>query len=550
MANMQREIIIIPATKSTIFSSYNDFRQLRVASYSRVSTDFEEQLRSFHAQKEYYTDLILKHPKWQLVGTFADEGISGASVNNRPDFQRMIKKCEKGKIDLIITKSISRFSRNTRDTLGYIRKLKSIGVGVIFEKEGLNTAEESSEVFLTILSALAQEELCSLSKNVAQGHKMKRERGEYIFQYTKMIGYCKGADGTPQVIPEQAEIIQKIYRLYLMGKSQKNIADHLNECNIPASTKNTKWSAPTIASILSNEKYCGDILMCKTYVESHLTKKVKKNNGERPQVYIKNNHEAIVSREVFQKVQEERARRNSKPKISDNTITNRGKYSGKYALAELLICGECGTPYRRKTWKIHDDSLQYVWRCIARLDHGNRYCKHSPSLKEKSLHQSIVNAIKSTTGQRGKLIPILGQHIEKALWQASSGTVNMEEMEQRIELLKNETMAIITASVAGDTMAENEDKLRAINEEITQLHNQVLQLKEQSTTKADIAQTLHDYTEFLELDTTDCEVYSDTLVRQLIHTIKVGEDVLTIYFKSGAVWTQPMEPKVRKNHRK
>ncbi len=188
----------------------------------------EEQLTSFYTQKSYYTELILKNPEWTLAGTYADEGISGASAEKRPDFMKMIRHCKKGKIDLIITKSISRFARNTLDSIGYVRKLKAMGVGVLFEKENINTLEENSEVVLTILASLAQEELNSLSMNVKMGKRMAMKEGKVTFQYNKIYAYKKGRDGQPEIIPEEAIIIRRIYESYLSGETTRTIADALN----------------------------------------------------------------------------------------------------------------------------------------------------------------------------------------------------------------------------------------------------------------------------------------------------------------------------------
>ena len=260
MEQFERELIVIPATKDMyIFGNRN--RQLRVASYSRVSTDFEEQLTSFHAQKSYYTDLIMRTPEWKLAGTYADEGISGASAEKRPDFMKMMRHCKKGKIDLIITKSISRFARNTLDSIKYVRKLKAMGVGVLFEKENINTLEENSEVVLTILSSLAQEELNSLSLNIKMGKRMAMQEGRVKFNYTNIYAYRKGADGEPEIIPEEAEIIQLIYQLYLKGMSAVAIIKELEKRKINSHAKGGKWKDSTIYSILENERYCGDVLL-------------------------------------------------------------------------------------------------------------------------------------------------------------------------------------------------------------------------------------------------------------------------------------------------
>ncbi len=396
--HQERKVIIIPATRGNI-SQLTPQRQLRVASYSRVSTDFEEQLTSFEAQKIYFNNLIMKNPKWTLAGNFADEGISGASAEKRPDFMRMIKRCKKGKIDVIITKSISRFARNTLDAIKYVRLLKAMNVGVLFEKEGIDTLQESSELFLTIMSSLAQEELISLSQNVKIGIRMRMKNGQVNYQYHRFFGFQKGPDGMPQIIPQQAEVVKRIYQSYQIGYSYQKIADELNEENIPY-LKGQTWNKNRVSGILENEKYCGDVILQKTYVVDPISKKVKKNNGELPKYHIKNNHVAIVSRDVWNKVQEETARRNSKKKTSEKTKGENGKYNGKFALSEMLFCADCGSLYSRKLWtkkkKVEDGyekSYQAVWRCNSRTDTGGRYCSDSPTVDETSLHEALVEAI-------------------------------------------------------------------------------------------------------------------------------------------------------------
>ena len=247
--------------------------------------------------------------------TQSDEGISGVTAEKRPDFMKLLRHCKQGKIDLIITKSISRFSRNIVVTINEVRKLKSMGVGVYFEKENLNTLEENSEFVMTILASIAQEESNSLSFNVKKGKQMGMLEGKVPWNYTQIYGFRKGDDGNPEIIPEHAEVIKEIYKNYLKGESEKIIADRLNENKIPTCRKDSKWLPSTIQRILQNERFCGDVILQKTYIENHITKKVKINNGELPKIHIKNNHPAIVTREMFDRVTLERSRRISKKKI-------------------------------------------------------------------------------------------------------------------------------------------------------------------------------------------------------------------------------------------
>ena len=341
---------------------------MRVAAYCRVSTDSDEQEMSFEAQREYYTDKIMRNPEWCLAGIFADEGISGTQAASRPDFMRMIARCRKGGIDMIITKSVSRFARNTVDCLNYVRELKALGIPVIFEKEGLNTMHATSEIYIGMHGIFAQSESESLSGNVRMGKAMSAKKGVVPFSYKSFLGYRRGADNQPEIDPEEAEIVRFIFDRYLAGDSLQIIKLALEHKGIPTPMGKSEWSVATLRSILTNEKYKGDALLQKTYVVDCITHKSKRND-DRPQYYVENNHPPIVSREVFDRVQTEMARRTSKRRVKEKgTKTESGKYSSKYALTDMLICGHCGTPYRRCTW-VRKGEKKIVWRCISRLDY-------------------------------------------------------------------------------------------------------------------------------------------------------------------------------------
>jgi DNA invertase Pin-like site-specific DNA recombinase len=523
---------------------------MRVASYSRVSTDFEEQLTSFHAQKSYYTDLIMRTPQWTLAGTYADEGISGASAEKRPDFMKMIRHCKKGKIDLIITKSISRFARNTLDSIGYVRKLKAMGVGVLFEKENINTLEENSEVVLTILASLAQEELNSLSLNVKMGKRMAMQEGKVYFQYSKCYAYQKGEGGQPEIIPEEAEIIKRIYTAYLSGKSVPAIVRELTAEGIKSHSKNGEWKNSTIQSILKNERYCGDVLLQKTYTTDPISKKVKQNNGELPKILIKNNHPAIVNREMYDQVQQERSRRSSKRKVSKTSVTEQSKYSGLYALNEILVCGECLTPYRRAVWTKRSGEKQAVWRCISRLDYGTKYCQDSMTVDEESLHEAIMQAVNDTRVNRREMLPYLRAQLTQVFREDAKGEIDVDEIEHRIARLKAETMELVTQSIGNNTVGENEGLLKAMSDEIKALSDMLAEYKRTCNTESTIENRVAEITEILENEPEQNDAYNDVLVRQLIDTIKIiDEEKLEISFKCGLQYEQSISSKVRKINR-
>lgn len=317
----------------------------------------------------------------------------------------MIRDCKRGKIDRIITKSISRFARNTVDCLKYVRLLKELNIDIYFEEQGIHSIDPGAEFYITIYGSIAQSESENISANVRWGKNQSAKEGKVSFAYKNFLGYRKGKDGKPEIVPEEAETVKLIYDEFLKGNSLGNIANDLTSRKILTPGKKEKWASSTVRSILSNEKYIGDALINKTYVVDCISKKVKSNNGERPKYYVENNHPAIIDRNTFNRVQEELARRASKRKVKFvGTKTQQGKYSSKYALTELLICGECGSPYRRCTWTTRDKNKKIVWRCISRLDYGKKYCKHSPSIEEDVLHNAIMSAILQTAKENPTLL--------------------------------------------------------------------------------------------------------------------------------------------------
>lgn len=367
-------------------------KKLRVAAYCRVSTAQEEQELSFESQVAYYTSLIENNPEWELVEIFADHGISGTKDTTRPGFMKMIDACKKHKVDLILTKSMSRFARNTLDCLKYIRLLKSLDVTIEFEKEGLNTGELSSEIYLTWFSAFAQAESESLSQNVTMGKRRLYKEGHFTFQYKHFLGYRKGPDGQPQIDPEQAETVKRIFYGFLAGKTPQQLKLELEQEGIPSPTGNAEWSKATIQNMLRNEKYAGDVLLQKTYTADFLTKKIRKNQGEIAQYYITDNHPAIIPRNVFQEVQLELARRSSKRKVSQKkTKTQQGKYTSKFALSERLVCGECGAMYRRTMWVKRDGTKDSIKRIREFLENDGIRAEYIMGEVELDQRQVLIN---------------------------------------------------------------------------------------------------------------------------------------------------------------
>ena len=315
---------IIPAVIKPSEST-NKYKQLRVAAYCRVSTEQEEQQNSYNVQISYYTDLINRKKEWTLAGIFADEGISGTQAKKRPEFLKMIRMCKKQKIDLVITKSISRFARNTVDCLEYVRQLKDLGIGVIFEKENIDTLTMTSEFMIALYGSFAQAESESISKNVSWGKEKAYREGKDAFQYKHLLGYKKGDDDKPEIVPEEAETVRMIFKMYLDGYTLLNIAQSLMKQNRPTALGKNVWTKGEVQRILKNEKYVGDALLQKTFTVDCITHKVMKNNGERPMYLVTNHHDPIVDRDTFNRVQQELPSVKSaiKPKRSkENTAEN------------------------------------------------------------------------------------------------------------------------------------------------------------------------------------------------------------------------------------
>lgn len=531
-AQTVRKVTVIPPIAEMQGESRIDMRPKRVAAYCRVSTDREEQEHSFETQKAMYTEMIMMKPTWQMAGIYADEGITGTVAKKRPGFMKMIEDCRKGKIDMIVTKSVSRFSRNNLDCLMYVRELKQLGIPIIFEKEGINTIQVSSELLLTLFGALLQAESESISMNVKLGIRQSLKNGNVRFSYKTFLGYRKGADGQPEIVPEQADIVRRIYNDFLAGATYLEIAKRLTEENVPTMGGGNRWFSERIKSILKNEKYKGDALLQKTYITDPISKRVKKNNGELPMYYVENSHPAIIERRIFDRVQEEIARRAGKKKVKQTgTKTELGRYSGKYALTELLYCGECGTPYRRCTWS-RDGKKKIVWRCVSRLDYGKKYCKNSPSVEESRLHNAIAAAITKKANSEEINIGGIMNHIES--FGSRCDTDGIIQRQRRIAEIEK---------VIDDLARLNSDEARSgeLDYKFSELYAELYSVKDeleemQSGASALDGDMLNEMREVVTGLKNHPVEYDDKVVRQLIDCIKVmSADTIKICFKDGTV---------------
>ena len=515
-ATTARKVRVIPATRRTAAAERkNNGGVKRVAAYCRVSTDSEEQLNSYTAQKTYYTQLIDGNPEWEMAGIFADEGLSGTSMKKRTEFNRMIAACKRGRIDMILTKSLSRFARNTVDCLEVVRILRTQGIGVIFEKENINTLTESSEFLITLFSGFAQAESESLSRNVLWGKQKSMEAGNVSFQYKKLLGYQKGADGKPEIVPEEAETVRRIYRSYLRGASLGAIERELSAEAVPTAEGVKGWSRQVIRNILTNEKYIGDALLQKTYITDCISKKVRKNNGERPMYYVENHHEAIVSREIYQRVQEEMSRRSSKRKVLQKTgKTEQGKYSSKYAFSELLICGECGSPYKRCIWS-KQGTKRIVWRCVSRLEYGKKFCHLSPTMDEERLQEGVVRALNQYAANPEEITAqalMLAGHVIDA----GEGAESLLELERKLEEVNERQSAALDRVLEDMTNTELNEQLRDLTNEKQRLLEQIEAAKGAEVRRSNQSARLRELAEWLEKQRKELTAYDESVTRRMV----------------------------------
>ena len=525
-------VICIPAKPEVVRASK---RQLRVAAYCRVSTDDEEQLTSYEAQKNYYTDKIMTNKEWTMAGIFADEGITGTSARKRPEFLRMIRQCKQGKIDIVLTKSISRFARNTVDCLNYVRALKELGIAVIFEKENMNTLEIDSEILITMLGAFAQSESESISANVRWGIRQAMKEGKATIQYKYLYGYRKGDDGKPEIISEQAEVVRKIYDLFLSGTPVRGIQEYLNASAVPNINGEPKWARSAIDSILTNEKYCGDVLLQKTYIDDCINKKVKKNTGQLPMYLVQNHHEGIISRETFDAAQAELARRSAgKSPSKKNAPTGRSRYSSKYALSDRLYCGECGTRYQRCTWRNRDGSKRIVWRCVSRVDYGSKYCHDSPTLDEEPLHRAILVAINSTVKDKDNIVYNLKAAMEKELAPVAGQQLSLSEIDNQLEQLNTEFSKVLAeASESGDQAAYS-DRFREIMQKQTALKAERGEIQRMLAESGKAATHIEQCRQAAETTPSAITEWDEALIRQVVESVTVEvNNKLTVQLKNG-----------------
>lgn len=422
--NKERQILKIPAKeKKGVDLWEEENHQLRVAAYCRVSTELESQAGSYERQKFHYKEKIKKQEGWILAGIYADEGSSGTVKKKREGFLKLLQDCEGGKIDLILTKSISRFARNTVDLLTTIRSLKSKNIGVYFEKENIHTLDSTGEILITILSSLAQEESRNISENIRWSLRRKYEKGEPTINHNHFMGYTKDGSGNLVVAPKEAEIVRRIFHLYVLGYSSRYIAKDLEQNGMKTVMGKEKWLTSTIDRMLSNEKYIGDALLQKTHTIDFLTKERVKNLGALPKYYVKGNHEPIISEELFYAVQEEKLHR-------AYLARHEGTQPSPYALTGKVVCSVCGSYYYRIARR-RGEHTTYLWRCPSRPAE----VKKTHIKKERELHRILKEAFEMV--RNAEVSPEDGK--TKALW----------KLFWKMQELKEKQMQIIQENIRG-----------------------------------------------------------------------------------------------------
>lgn len=484
-----KEVQIIKASKDKVIRSGAIIKnKIRVAPYARVSTDSDEQKNSYESQKKYYQELVSNNPEWELVDIYADEAISGTQVYKRTDFIRMINDAMEGKIDMIITKSISRFARNTLDTLSYVRQLKDKGVAVFFEKENINTLTMNGELLLVILSFLAQQESESIGGNIKLGLKMKMSRGEMV-GFNRCLGYSYDKDTKEiSIVPEEAEIVRYIFKRYIEGTGTYALAKELTRKGFKNAKGEVKWRDGSVACILKNEKYKGDLLQGKSFTVDSISHKRLSNKGESDKFYLENHHEPIVSREIWDKAESIRKSRNRIIGVEDNRRTK----SRQHSFSCMIECAYCGNHFIRRTWHSSSKNEKHVWSCIKRTNTGRKYCPKSESIDEKTLEKCFVEVYNMLLDNHKEIIDNLTSTIEKIVLEEFDNSL-IDNKNKEIKLIEKKISSLLDLGL--ESKIENtilESKMNELTKDKCKLENELNKLIEQRDSKENYNNRIND----------------------------------------------------------
>lgn len=526
---MRKNIAIIPAKPINELRGLEPTAKTRVCAYCRVSTDNCDQISSFEAQISYYSNLISNNRDWEFAGIYADEGISGTNTKNRLEFNKMIDDCMAGKIDMVITKSISRFARNTVDCLKYVRQLKENNIAVFFEKENINTLDGRGDFLITLLGSLAQEESSNLSRITRMGIVYRFQEGKIMVNHNWFLGYTKDENGDLVIVPEQAKIIRRIYREFLEGKSAKSIIKGLEKDGIKNGAGHTKWHDTNIYQILKNEKYMGDALLQKSYTVDFLTKKRVRNDGYVQKYYVENSHEGIVTREEFSAVQTELARRS---KLRGYSKTGKSEFSSKYPFSGKLYCSNCGAKFNRQMWGT-GKYKKPVWICVNHKMNGDKACPQK-AVMEWDLERAFVRAMNQVIGGKETFMEMLFDNIYKGLDEFEH-EFTQEQINDRLAQLQQEIMSLVRLNAkTGLDTREYDDEYGQLAAEIERFRGLRQKLLDEEALKVIRIQRIDELRQFIQEQDTSLKRFDGDFFRRLIEKVSVKSLVeATFVFKTG-----------------
>lgn len=517
------EVEVRKATRNiTDRSKSSKLDRIRVAAYCRVSTDSEDQLNSYRSQVRYYTDLINKNKQWIMTEVYADEAITGTQITKREGFQRMISDCIDGKIDMVITKSISRFARNTLDTLKYVRMLKEHNVAIFFEDENINTLTMDGELLLVVLSSVAQQEVENISDNVKKGLKMKMQRGELV-GFQGCIGYDYDSETKSLYINEEgADTVRYIFDRYVNGAGSFVIARELNEMG-RKTIRGNDWTQSTVMGVIKNEKYKGDLLLGKSFTVDPISKRRLANVGEEDQYYIKGHHEPIISEEQFEKAQEIRNRR-AKPYTDQHTVVpgKREKYSRKYAFSCMLECGFCGSNLSRRRWHSGTAYNKAIWQCVTNTKKGKKFCPDSKGIPEKCIEDAFIESYRLLCSDNKDVLEEFIQRVEHTL---SESTIKkrLEKIDRDITSTESKKKTLLDMRL--DNQIDNptyQVKLEELDEKLEKLLNERTGLEQQQSEEKQLHARTMEFKKLLEKNQV-LEVFDRAVFESIVEKVIVGE---------------------------
>lgn len=509
-------------------ASLDALAKRRVVGYARVSTDDQE--NSYEAQVDYFTNFIKSRPDWEFVRMYSDEGVSGTGAARRPGFEQMIKDALAGNFTLIVTKSISRFARNTVTTLTAVRDLKAHGCEVWFQKENIQTFDSKGELLITIMSSLSQEESRSISENVSWGIRKSFADGKVPFAYKHFLGYRRGPDGKPEIDPEEAEVVRTIYRRYLEGVSPARIARDLTAAAIRTPSGKSKWAVSTIQSILSNERYKGMAILQKGFTTDFLTKKKKKNEGELPQYKVEGSHPAIIPEETWELVQLEVERRSRLG----------SRFSSKGPLSSRLVCADCGGFFGSKVWHSTDKNRTVVWRCnnkyknVSRSSGGTKCV--TAHVTEEQVMAVFAHVVEKLLAQRPEVIAACEAVITELLDMTVEDT-KLAKAHEEAEVLAQQVKVLIDAQAHGDANTEAhgdsfKEQYSPLEKQYSRLQERIQALEAEKGNKTFRAKEAHAFLMAME----GFGKLSDTeLFNALVDRVVVG-DGLAFVLRDGTEW--------------